>query len=79
MDFFTVPTAAFRVLYVLFIIRHGRRDVAWYGVTASPTAAWVAQQLREAFPLVKSRSVCSLTAAWTSPAGQAAFACSAFS
>jgi hypothetical protein len=50
MDFFTVPTATFRVLYVLFVIRHGRCDVAWYGVTESPTAAWVAQQLREAFP-----------------------------
>jgi putative transposase len=50
MDFFTVPTATFRILYVLFVIRHGRRDVAWYSVTESPTAAWVAQQLREAFP-----------------------------
>jgi putative transposase len=52
IDFFTVPTAAFRGLYLLFIIRHGRRDVAWYGVTVSPTAAWVAQQLREAFPFL---------------------------
>jgi putative transposase len=50
MDFFTVPSATFRILYVLFVIRQGRRDVAWYGVTESPTAAWVAQQLREAFP-----------------------------
>ncbi len=37
-------------LYVLFVIRHGRRDVARCAVTTSPTAAWVAQQLREAFP-----------------------------
>jgi putative transposase len=50
MDFFTVPTATFRVLHVLFVISHGRRDVAWFGVTSSPTAAWVTQQLREAFP-----------------------------
>jgi putative transposase len=53
MYFFTVPTATFRVLCVLcvlFVIRQGRRDVAWYGVTESPTTAWVAQQLREAFP-----------------------------
>jgi putative transposase len=50
MDFFTVPTATFRVLYVLFVIGHRRRDVAWFGVTSSPTAAWVIRQLREAFP-----------------------------
>lgn len=35
---------------MLFVIRHGRRDVARCSVTTSPTAAWVAQQLREAFP-----------------------------
>ena len=50
MDIFTVPTATFRVLHVLFVIRHGRRSLARLGVTASPTAAWVIQQLREAFP-----------------------------
>jgi transposase InsO family protein len=50
MDFFTVPTATFRVLYVLIVIGHRRRDVAWFGVTSCPTTAWVIQQLREAFP-----------------------------
>jgi transposase InsO family protein len=50
MDFFSVPTATFRVFHVLFIIRHGRREVARCAVTTSPTAAWVAQQLRDAFP-----------------------------
>jgi putative transposase len=50
MDFFTVPTAMFRVLHVFLVIRHGRRDVVRCTVTTSPTAAWVAQQLREAFP-----------------------------
>ena len=50
MDLFTVPTATFRVLYVLFVIRHGRRDIPRWGVTPNPTAAWVVQQLREAFP-----------------------------
>jgi transposase InsO family protein len=29
---------------------HGRRDVVRCAVTTNPTAAWVAQQLREAFP-----------------------------
>ena len=50
MDFFSVPTATFRVLHVLLAIRHGRREVARCAVTTSPTAAWVQQQLREAFP-----------------------------
>jgi putative transposase len=50
MDFFTVPTAMFRVLHVFLVIRHGRRDVVRCAVTTSSTAAWVAQQLREAFP-----------------------------
>lgn len=50
MDFFTVPTATFRVLYVVIVIGHRRRDVAWFGVTSCPTAAWVIQRLREAFP-----------------------------
>jgi putative transposase len=52
MDFFTVPTAMFRILHVFLVIRHGRRDVACCAVTTSPTAAWVAQQLRDAFPFV---------------------------
>lgn len=50
MDLFTVPTATFRLLYVLVVIRHGRREVVHFGVTDHPTASWIAQQLREAFP-----------------------------
>jgi hypothetical protein len=50
MDFFSVPTAMFRVLHVFLVVHHGRRDVVRCAVTTSPTAAWVAQQLREAFP-----------------------------
>jgi putative transposase len=50
MDLFSVHTAMFRVLHVLFVIRHGRRELVRCAVTRSPTAAWVAQQLREAFP-----------------------------
>jgi transposase InsO family protein len=37
-------------LYVLFFIRHGRRDLVHFNVTASPTAAWIWQQLLEATP-----------------------------
>ena len=50
MDFFTVPTATFRILYVWFAIRHSRREIVHWSATESPTAPWVVQQLREAFP-----------------------------
>ncbi len=50
MDFFVLPTILFRNLYVLFIIRHERRRIVHFGVTFHPTAEWITQQLREAFP-----------------------------
>lgn len=50
MDFFSVPTVCFKVLYVLFVIEHGRRRVVHFNVTFHPTSAWVIQQLRESFP-----------------------------
>ena len=50
MDFFTVPTASLRVLYCWFVIHHDRRRILHFNATFNPTAAWVIQQLREAFP-----------------------------
>jgi hypothetical protein len=50
MDFLTVPTVSLKVLYVLFVIEHGRRRVLHFNATFNPTAAWAIQQLREAFP-----------------------------
>jgi transposase InsO family protein len=50
MDFFTVPTLTFGVLYCFFVLAHGRRRILHCNVTKPPTSAWVAQQLREAFP-----------------------------
>ena len=50
LDFFTVPTVTFRLLYCFFLIDHGRRKILHFNVTAHPTAEWVIQQLREAFP-----------------------------
>jgi hypothetical protein len=50
MDLFTVPTVSFRLLYVFFVISHARRQVLRADVTEHPTASWIAQQLREAFP-----------------------------
>ena len=49
-DFFVVPTATCRLLFVLVIIAHERRRVVHVAVTDHPAAAWAAQQLREAFP-----------------------------
>src|SRR5436853_1918013 len=49
MDFFTVPTLTFRVLYCFFVIRHDRRRTAHFNVTPHPSSAWIVQQLREAF------------------------------
>jgi transposase InsO family protein len=50
MDFFTVPTITFGVLYCFFIIGHDRRRILHFNVTRHPTGAWIVQQLREAFP-----------------------------
>lgn len=50
MDFLVVPTATFRVLFVLVILSHERRRIAHLAVTDSPTAAWTAQRVAEAFP-----------------------------
>ena len=50
IDFFTVPTVTFRVLYCFLVLRHERRRVVHSNVTVSPTAEWTAQQVIEAFP-----------------------------
>src|SRR5712692_9097939 len=50
VDFFTVPTIRFQVLYVFLVLVHDRRRVVHFNVTAHPTAEWTAQQPREAFP-----------------------------
>jgi len=50
IDFFTVPTARLRVLFVLVVLAHDRRRVLYFNVTEHPTAEWTAQQLVEAFP-----------------------------
>jgi transposase InsO family protein len=47
MDFFTVPTITFQVLYVFVIINHARRQVARIAVTKHLTMAWTVHQLRE--------------------------------
>ena len=43
MDFFTVPTLTFRVLYCFFVIEHGRRRILHFNVTEHPTGPWIVQ------------------------------------
>src|SRR5262250_46356 len=50
MDFFTVPTLMFGVLYCFFVIAHDRRKILRCNVTRNPSALWIVQQIREAWP-----------------------------
>ena len=50
MDFFTVPTLTFGVLYCFFVIAHDRRKILHCNVTRNPTPSWIMQQMREAWP-----------------------------
>src|SRR5207249_3070116 len=50
LDFFTVPTAGLRVLFVLVVLAHHRRRVVHFNVIEHPTALWAAQQIVDAFP-----------------------------
>ena len=43
-----MPTISFRLLYGVLIMGHGRRRILWLGVTAHPTAEWIANQITEA-------------------------------
>src|SRR5262245_40072872 len=50
VDFFTIPTINFRVLYCFIVLLHGCRKIVHFNVTEHPTAEWTAQQIIEAFP-----------------------------
>ena len=50
LDFFTVPTLSFKVLFVLIVLAHDRRRILHFNVSEHPSAQWTAQQLVEAFP-----------------------------
>src|SRR5713226_353815 len=50
MDFFTVPTLTFSVLYCFFVVGHDRRKILSFNVTRAPNALWILQQMREAWP-----------------------------
>src|ERR1700730_10083394 len=50
IDMFVALSVSFRLLYVMIILTHGRRRIVRFDVTQHPTAAWLAQQVIEAFP-----------------------------
>src|ERR1700681_3412148 len=50
IDLFVVASASFRLLYVMIILTHDRRKIVRFDVTRHPTAAWLSQQVIEAFP-----------------------------
>lgn len=54
MDLFTVPTLTFGVIYCFFVIGHDRRRILCFNVTRNPTALWIVQQMREAWPYAAS-------------------------
>ena len=58
VDFFTVPTMAFKVLFVFVVLAHQRRRVVHVNVTDAPTAQWTAQEIVEAFPGTPPRATC---------------------
>ena len=50
VDLFVVPTITFNLLFAFVVLRHRRRELVSFGVTAQPTAEWLARQIAEAFP-----------------------------
>ena len=50
IDFFTVPTATSRVLFVFLVVSHDRRRLVHFAITEHPSQEWTAQQIRNAFP-----------------------------
>lgn len=50
MDYFTVPTLTFNILYVLIIINHGTRKIEHFAITTTPNLFWLKQQIRNATP-----------------------------
>lgn len=50
IDFFVVPTATFRILFVMVVLAHDRRRVVQINVTEHPTARWTGEQIIQSFP-----------------------------
>ena len=64
-DFFTVPTATFRVLFVFIILANDRRRIVHFNITEHPTAKWTVQQIVDAFPWDEASRSCPILALQT--------------
>ena len=64
IDFFVVPTATFRLLFVFIVLHHERRRIVHFGVTAHPTSLWTSQQLREAVSMGDRTAVSDPGSRW---------------
>jgi putative transposase len=62
VDFFTVPTIRFQVLYVFLVLAHDRRRILQFGVTAHPTAEWTSSNFATPFRGTVRRAICCATA-----------------
>src|SRR5712692_7387975 len=61
IDMFVAASASFRLLYVMIILAHDRRNIVRTAVTEHPTAAWLSRQVTEAFPWdTAPRSCCAI-------------------
>jgi len=58
IDFFVVPTLAFRLLFVFVVLRHDRRELLHVNVTDHPTAVWTSSSKR--FRMIRLRPTCSV-------------------
>jgi len=47
VDFLVVPTISFKLLFAFVILLHRRRELILFGVTAHPTAEWLARPITE--------------------------------
>jgi hypothetical protein len=50
IDMFVVPSATFRLLFVMLILAHDRRKIVRFDVSEHPTAGWLSRKVTEAFP-----------------------------
>jgi hypothetical protein len=60
IDFFVVPTATFKLLYVFVVLEHARRHIVHVNVTDQPSARWTqstaATSARASTALASSKS-----------------------
>ncbi|MFA8451823.1 MAG: integrase core domain-containing protein [Bacteroidales bacterium] len=49
IDFFTIATINFKIVYVLIFLDHHRRKIIYFNVTSNPTSLWTSLQMRNAF------------------------------